>query len=352
MQLTTLPDLSTRELLAVVAVAEYGTFVGACSFLGVSLPTLSRTVQRVERSVGVALFERTTRRVDITPAGRQFVAIAQRLLGDLQLSLKNLGDVAAEQSGQVILSTFPVFAHETLPAILREYRQSRPLVQVQVRHGRFGEVLEDVTGGLADFGITYVDTLPGSVQRVNLRSELLYVVMPQDHPLAGTSTKVPLKALQRQAMVSLPEDSYTRRVIEGAASSAGIWLDHSTIVPGFLDILTMVAAGVGIGIVPGGVLAERFLTRVKARPLSQPSLSIAVGLVAQRTRHVTPAAAGLMKLLIERVRAEGRETREKCLPVDGASLDDLPHGPYELLWQPPAPTASAAGNRKARRASR
>src|SRR5689334_16672984 len=97
MQLKNLPDISARELLAVVAIAEYGSFIGASSFLKMSLPTLSRTIKRVERVVGVVLFERSTRRVAITAAGRQFVAVAQRFLSDLQISLQNLGDVASEQ---------------------------------------------------------------------------------------------------------------------------------------------------------------------------------------------------------------------------------------------------------------
>jgi DNA-binding transcriptional LysR family regulator len=354
MQLTNLPDLSAKELLAIVAIAEYGSFVGASSFLKMSLPTLSRTVKRVEKVVGVVLFERSTRRVEITPAGRHFVAVAQRLLSDLQLSLQHLGDVAAEQRGQVIVSTFPVFAHETLPPILREYRVSRPQVQIQIRQGRFGVVLEDVLSGLADFGISYVDSLPETVQRVNLRREPLYVVIPHDHPLGSKSQRVALKDLQKQPMISLPGDSYTRRVIEGATSAAGIWLDHSVIVPGFLDILNLVMAGVGIGIVPGGVLADRFLSRMKVRLLTQPALSLSVGLVALRTRHVTPAAAGLIKLLVDTVRAQQPSLRTKYLSTAGFSIEDLAHGPYELMWRPatsPDVKAPTDGKRRKRTAA-
>ncbi len=344
MQLKNLPDISARELLAVVAIAEYGSFIGASSFLKMSLPTLSRTIKRVERVVGVVLFERSTRRVEITAAGRQFVAVAQRFLSDLQISLQNLGDVATEQRGNIIIATFPVFAHETLPAVLREYRLTRPQVQIQLREGHFAQVLEDVVNGLADFGITYVDTLPDSVQRVHLRREPLYVVVPHDHAL-GRKSKIALADLQNQAMVSLPPDAYTRRVIDGAAAAGGLWLQHTLIVPGFLDILNLVSAGVGIGIVPGGVISDRFLTRLKARPLVKPALNLSMGLIALRTRHVTPAASTLMKMLVETVRAQHFNIRTQYLSTAG-SLDDLPHGPYELMWRPavsPAQSGEVAG---------
>jgi DNA-binding transcriptional LysR family regulator len=353
MQLTNLPDLSVRELLAIVAIADAGSFVAASRLLKVSLPTLSRTVKQVERIVGVTLFERSTRRVEITPAGRAFVAVAQRLLSDLQLSLQDLGEVAAEQRGQVVISAYGVFAHELLPPVFREYLRTRPDIQLQVREARSAEVIEHVVSGQSDFAITYVDTLPDTVHRINLRREPLYVVAPHDHPL-GQKKKahVALVELQGVPLVSLPPDTHTRRVLDGAAASAGLWLKHAVIVPGFLDVLNHVAAGVGVGIVPSGVISDRFLARLKARPLHRPALSMSVGLIALRSRHVTPAASALMRLLLETIRQHETALRTEFLSSSVTALEGLPHGPYELLWRPatavPAQTAQTAGPRPRR----
>jgi DNA-binding transcriptional LysR family regulator len=103
------PDLSARELMAVVAVAEYGSFVAAAAFLETSQPAVTRAIKRAERTLGVMLFARSTRRVEITPAGREFVAVAERLLTDLQLAVRNMRDVSAEQRGQVVISTYSAF---------------------------------------------------------------------------------------------------------------------------------------------------------------------------------------------------------------------------------------------------
>src|ERR1044071_7462751 len=83
------PDLRARELLTVVTLAEYGSFVAAASHLKTSQPALTRTVKRVERVLGVTLFARNTRRVEITPAGREFVAVAERMLNDLKITSRN-----------------------------------------------------------------------------------------------------------------------------------------------------------------------------------------------------------------------------------------------------------------------
>jgi DNA-binding transcriptional LysR family regulator len=347
MEITDLPDLSMKELLAIVAIADHGSFVAASRLLRTSLPTLSRTVKRVEKLVGVVLFERSTRRVEITPAGRAFVGVAQRPLSDLQLSLQDLDEVATEQRGQVVVAAFPVFAHELLPPIFREYLRTRPEIQLQVREGRFGDILDQVVGGQVDFGITYVDTLPDTVHRINLRKEPMYVVMPRDHPLGRSKrAHIGLAELQGVSLVSLPSETFTRRVIDGAAASSGLWLKHAVIVPGFQDVLNHVSSGVGVGIVPSGVIADRFLARVKARPLHKPVLSVSVGLIALRARHVTPAASALMRLVIETLRAQQTTLRTEFLATAMSSFEDLPQGPYALLWRPATASSAASDGRR------
>src|SRR6185295_18227698 len=145
------PDLNAKQLLAIVTLAEHGSFTTAAAVLELSQPALSRVLQRVEQVLGVKLFARNTRRLEITSAGRDVVSVAERMLSDLQLTLRNVGEISAEQKGQVVISTFPIFAHEVLPRIVRRFRESRPGVLVRVRDTWNTEILEDVSTGAADF---------------------------------------------------------------------------------------------------------------------------------------------------------------------------------------------------------
>src|SRR3954469_24239230 len=121
------PDIRAKELLTVVTLAEYGSFVAAAAHLKTSQPALTRTGKRVERVLGIILFARNTRRVEITPAGREFVAVAERVLDDLQLTFRNLGEVTREQRGRVTVSTYSAYAVHGLPSVIRTYRETRPL---------------------------------------------------------------------------------------------------------------------------------------------------------------------------------------------------------------------------------
>ena len=109
------PDIRARELLTVMALAEYGSFVAAAAYLKTSQPALTRTIKRVERVLGVTLFARNTRRVEITAAGREFVAVAERMLNELHLTVRNLSEVTNEQRGRITLTTYSAFAVNPLP---------------------------------------------------------------------------------------------------------------------------------------------------------------------------------------------------------------------------------------------
>ena len=194
------PDIRAKELLTVVTLAEYGSFVAAAAHLKTSQPALTRTVKRVERVLGVTLFARNTRRVEITPAGREFVAVAERMLDDLQLTVRNLDEVTREQRGRVTVSTYSAFAVNPMPYLVRDYRETRPLVEVRIREGRQFDILEDVRSGVADFGIGYVNSLPDLMESTLLRKESLYAVVPGSHPLASSKrTKISLRELRDEA---------------------------------------------------------------------------------------------------------------------------------------------------------
>lgn len=298
MDLKDVPDLNARQLLAIVTLAEHGSFTTAASVLELSQPALSRTLQRVERVLGVTLFSRNTRKLDITAAGREVVAVAERMLADLQLTLKNVGEVGTEQRGQVIASTFPMFAHEVFPRLIRRFRESRPNVVIKLRHGCNSEILEDVASGVADFGIAFINTMPEMINCVHVRQDPLFVLIPWSHPLAKTKDKgINLSELRDADVISLDHSSHTQRMIDGAASRLGFALRSVVVAPGFRDVIQHVRAGVGIGIMPSEALPRR--RDFALRRLKAPALSMSIGVLTLKGRHLTPAASRLMQMALE-----------------------------------------------------
>ena len=203
---SSVPDLSARQLHAVLAVAEYNSFIAAAAFLKTSQPALTRTIKRVEDILGVRLFDRSTRRVGITAAGKEFVAVAERMLNDLRISVRSMREIGEEQRGQIIISSIMSVANGLLPAIVAKYRASRPGIEIILREGVHGTVFEDIRSGTADLGITYVDDVPDFIEAKRMGREVFDVILPRTHPLAKTSkhAAVALNDLVSFPFVSLP----------------------------------------------------------------------------------------------------------------------------------------------------
>jgi DNA-binding transcriptional LysR family regulator len=308
MNASIIPDLSSRELQAVCTLAEHGSFMAASLTLSVSQPALTRTVQRVEHAVGLELFRRTTRRVEVTPAGHEFIALANRILADLRISFENMREISDEQRGQLIVSAVMSVAYTQLPSIVARYRESRARIEIQLREGVHGTVLEDVRSGVADLGVTYVDEVPGEFSCIPLGREAFHVVMPRGHPLL-VRKRVTLVQVAGYAMVSLPKEAQTRRLLDGLASTAGLTLQHAVTVNQFATVMQCVHAGVGLAIVPGGAIPAALSAGLTSRPLTQPALSRSMGVVLLKDRGLTPSARGFLSHLQEQWAATAKAVR-------------------------------------------
>ena len=183
-----------------------------------------------------------------------------------------------------------------LPRLVSAYRLDYPCIELHVRDGVHGTVIEDVRSGAADFGITYLDSLPDSFTSIPLGREDFMVVLPRNHELTRKKN-LSLSELKGAPLVSLPSDSRTRRLIDGAASAIGLTLNHVVTVSQFVTMLGFVRAGVGLAIAPrSGV--ESFLGKeLVAVPMRGRPLALDLGIIRLREREPSPAAAGLMSLI-------------------------------------------------------
>ncbi len=295
---TSLPDFSARQLEAVLALVEYGSFVAAAARMRMSQPALTRAIKRLEADLGVRLFDRTTRRVQVTAAGREFAAVAERMLNDLGITVQSVREVAEERRGLVVLSSVMSVAGAALPGIVAAYRADRPGVEIHVRESVHGSVLEDVRSGVADFGIGYVDGLPDYAVGTALGRETFGVVMSPGHAFAARR-KLALSDLAEQPIIALPTDSRTRRTVDAAAAMTGVALRQMVVVTQISTLLGLVAANVGVGIVPLGAVRGAAGRGLRVVPL-EPRLVSRIGVIALREREPTPAASGFLALLRRR----------------------------------------------------
>jgi DNA-binding transcriptional LysR family regulator len=291
-----LPDIGSRQLVAVLAVAEYRSFIAAASALNISQPALTRIIKRVEDVLGVQLFERTTRQVKVSEAGREFLAVAQRIANDLRITVDNMRELAEQKRGQIIISSITSIANSLLPGMVFDYRAERPGIEIQIRDGVHGTVMEDVRSGVADFGINYIQDVPDAIDTRRLGQETFALALHRDHPLAGgPNDLISFADLAGVPLISMPTDSQTRRVLDAAAIARDVHLDHAVVVSQIPTMLNLVRANVGVGFAPLTAITggpDDDLVCVRIHDLE---IKLDVGIVRLRERGATPAAVGFME---------------------------------------------------------
>ena len=289
-------DLSTRHLRALVAVAEYHNFAAAATNLGISQPTLTRTVRKAEDMLGVTLFTRTTRRVALTAAGREFMPMAERLLSDLGLGIRNIRELADVERGQVVIASLMTIAHGILPTVIRQFAEQYPSVAVELREGVQTRVLEEVRGGSADFGLGDSADVGGHLELEALGKHGFRIALPNGHRLLRRKS-VSLSDLTEERLVSMPTEAAARRTLDVAALAAGVILNSHFTVGQFTTAFQLVAEGLGAAIVPATYFNGGHPDKVSSRPLKAPGAVQHLSVISRRDRVVTPAAAAFLSIL-------------------------------------------------------
>lgn len=290
------PDLSAKQLGAVVAVADYRSFVAAASAMKMSQSGLTRLIQQVEAELGVTLFSRSTRHVSVTDAGKEFSTHAERLLNDLKFSVGNVREKARDPRGQIIVSSVLPLANAALGPLIADYSRKFPGIDIHLREGLHGNVRDEVRSGLADFGVGYVEDLPDSFVTEAIASETFFVVLPADHSLARRKT-VELRALTDVTLVSFPPESRTRRAVDAAVAAHGWSLRYAMTANRLPTLLGLVKNRVGLAVVPFSERPSSDNHNLTSRPLVGQRLSCQIGVMRLRERELSLAAAELLAVV-------------------------------------------------------
>jgi len=257
-----------RALTCFTAVAEELHFGRAAERLHITQPPLTVAVKRLERELGVALFDRTTRRVALTPAGKAFREKAGAAIGELDDAAGDVAQVAAGKSGKIRVGFVSSASYTTVPEAIRSFREHRPRVDLVLAPLTSGEQIEQLLDGELDLGLVRD---PGPVPGLRLEllsAEDLVVVLPVSHPLAAIDEVEP-ELLEGEPMILFPY-----RLMPGFVSRVLQLFDQLPTPPTVAQqaihqetVLGLVAAGLGVSVLPQSV--ERFhMPGITTRPFT------------------------------------------------------------------------------------
>lgn len=249
--------MELRWLEAFVAVAEEMHFGRAAQRLHLAQSPLSQVIRRLERSLDVTLFERSTRSVALTPAGEALLPYAYRVLKDVRTAKEVAQSASGMLSGKLDVGFSGVYNHHTLPLLARGMRREFPGVDLNLVAGvRTYDGINLVRNGELD--ISFVGLLGAVDEPLKTRviaRERLGIVLPTGHPLANRE-KLALEELRQEPFVAGPLDGNSSMTLLGLRSCQAAGFQPNivqTVSDPFLS-LSLVAAGVGVAINTSEVL--------------------------------------------------------------------------------------------------
>ena len=283
-------NISSRQLRAFELLAAERNFTRAAAASHLSQPAFSALVHQLEQTVGVRLFERSTRHVALSSEGLAFQPAARRVLAELDAALALMREHAACARGRVSIALLPSLAADWLPQVLAGFCSAHPGIKVTVSDQQSEPCIEQVRSGKADFALAATRAHGAELRAQAFCSDDFHLVCPSDHALATRRSLRP-RDLSPWPFIHLSRTSSVRQCIEAAthphALPPVLELDQLATVAG------MVRAGLGISVVPALALQPFRSAGLLTRPLRWAGLTRRIYLVTRRDRGLSIAAQAL-----------------------------------------------------------
>ncbi|ENA0612095.1 LysR family transcriptional regulator [Enterobacter bugandensis] len=281
-------NYSLRQLRVFVTVAQARSFSRAGERIGLSQSAVSHSVKELETQTGVKLLDRTTREVVLTEAGQQLAVRLERLLDELNSTLRDVGRVGQQLSGTVRVAASQTISAHLIPQCIAQSNQRYPDIDF-VLHDRPQQwVLESIRQGDVDFGIV-ID--PGPVSDLECEvvlSEPFLLLCRDDDPLAQLP-QVAWRALEGANLVLQDYASGSRPLIDAALAAQGVLATIVQEIGHPATLFPMVEAGIGISVLPALALPLPQGSRLTVKRFV-PSIERQLMLVRRKNRSLSGAA--------------------------------------------------------------
>ncbi|MFG2990470.1 LysR family transcriptional regulator [Streptomyces sp. NPDC048257] len=286
--------MELQQMRYVLAVAETNSFTRAAERCLVVQSALSHQIARLERELGARLFERTSRRVRLTPAGEAFLPAARQCLDAAERAAAEVAAAVGEVRGRLAVGLIPTVAAVDIPGALGDFRLRYPHVRISLRVGASEDLVEQVRQGALDvafLGLPTTSRPQGVAARELARDRLVAVVAP-DHPLAGEAA-VDLRRLAGEVFVDLPAGTAGRVQSDLAFSAAGLVRDVAFEVTSADYVARLVGPGLAVAMLPSAY-APRLAGVVTVEVTDAPAR---VEYVVWSRAGRTPAASAFLTAL-------------------------------------------------------
>ena len=291
-------NVTLRQLRAFVAGAEGNSFSDAARQIGLTQPGYSLLIRQLEKDLSVRLFDRTTRRVELTDVGKEFSTKVKRILQELDETFQDIKDLTSKHHGRVVIAALPSAASSVIAAVISRIRANYPGVRVTIMEGLAGAISDAVLRRDADFGFGADFSSNSELEFMPMITDKLVGIFPQADPILA-SEKITWQMLSSRPFITFSGASSIQYYVDRALNEAGLGLQRGGEVTQMTTAISLVKAGVGFTTLPELALNSLNLEGVAIRPIVKPTATRTLGTLSLVRRSPSPAAQVARTVLAE-----------------------------------------------------
>ncbi len=282
--------MEIHQLRYVVAVAEEGSFSHAAQREHVAQPSLSQQIQKLEAELGQQLFDRLPRSVVLTEAGRCLLGYARQILAGIADARRCVATLEQEVAGRLSVGAVPSIALYVLPRLIRQFQQRYPKVTFELFEDTTDKLAQRLEDGSLDVVLASSGDEPPSLERHSLGKEALLLLVPEKHRLASKKSIKWSDLAQEKFLLLHPVHSLAKTVRQLLAENN---LSPEVVLQGaqLVTIASMVAAGLGVTVIPAMMAETEFMKGCVAVPFARPAPTRELTLLRNPLRFESKAAA-------------------------------------------------------------
>jgi DNA-binding transcriptional LysR family regulator len=297
--------LNTQRLKVFREVLAQGSFSEAASSLDYTQSAVSQAIATLESEAGVALLERDRRGVRPTSAGERLAEHAERILAQLEAAEAELGAIAGVRGGELRMASFPTAGATLMPLAIAAFRSAHPAVTLSLVEGEPEELTPRLRDGEFDLGLIFefegTGELGPGLRSTPLFDDAMKLALPSGHKLARQE-RIALEDLSGEAWVQTSEASACARHVVRICRGAGFEPRVSFESDDYLTVQGLVAAGVGVALIPELALSQTVSYDIAVRELHSGGPVRHVVAATPGSGVSLPAAAAMLEILRDTAR--------------------------------------------------
>lgn len=287
--------LTVDHLRTAVTLSETASFTEAARRLQISQSSLSRRVAELEQVLGVAVFSRTTRRVELTSVGHEVLESIRIALMSFDRCVDSLHQIVSGDVGSITIGCLPSIAATILPGLIRDFVAQNSHIRVEVRDGLTARVLAQVKNGSVDIGISATTHRDETVRYEKICEDTFYCALPSWHELADCQS-IEWKSLSGERWITFSPFTSISQPVERSLEAAGVRLEPSMVGHNVGAVAGLIASGLGITAVPGLVKPLMDFAQLSFVPLS-PTVHRDICVLTRKSEDYSPSTKKFIELV-------------------------------------------------------